>query len=71
MLTPLLNFVDTASRSADQGLTLVGGQVQGELPAGQKQPPRFMRDARLALGHLKNGGVKKVVERINARLGRK
>lgn len=71
VLTPLLNFVDTASRSADQGLTLVGGQVQGELPAGPKQPPRFIRDARLALGHLKNGGVKKVFERINARLGRK
>lgn len=71
VLAPLINFVNTASRSADRGLVLVGGQVQGELPAGPKAPSRLMRDAKLAVGHLKNGGVSKVVERINNRLNRK
>lgn len=71
VLEPLLNFVDSASRSADQGLVLVGGQVQGELAPGPKPSPQFIRDFKLALKHLKNGGVKKVSERIKARLARK
>lgn len=71
VLAPLINFVDTASRSADKGLVLVGGQVQGELPSGPKPPSRLLRDAKLAVGHLKNGGVSKVAERINNRLNRK
>lgn len=71
VLLPLINFVNTATRSADKGLVLVGGQVQGELPAGPKPPSRLLRDAKLAVGHLKNGGVSKVAERINNRLNRK
>lgn len=71
VLSPLINFVNTASRSADKGLVLVGGQIQGVLPAGPKPPSRLLRDAKLAVGHLKNGGVSKVAERINNRLNRK
>jgi glycosyltransferase involved in cell wall biosynthesis len=71
VLEPLINFVNTASRSADKGLVLVGGQIQGELPSGPKPPSRLLRDAKLAVGHLKNGGVSKVAERINNRLNRK
>lgn len=71
VLEPLVNFVDSASRAADHGLVLVGGHVQGTLPAGKKQQPKIFRDTKLALGHLKNGGVKKVAERIKARLGQK
>lgn len=70
VLAPLTNFVDTATRSADKGLVLVGGVVQGELPAGAKQPSKLSRDLRLALGHLRNGGVKKVAERVKTRLNR-
>jgi glycosyltransferase involved in cell wall biosynthesis len=70
VLAPLTHFVDTATRSADRGLMLVGGVTQGELPAGAKQPSKLSRDLRLALGHLRNGGVKKVAERVITRLNR-
>jgi hypothetical protein len=71
VLSPLVNFVDTASRSSDKGLVLVGGQQQGTLPTGPKPQSRLIRDAKLAFGHLKSGGLSKVVERINTRLNRK
>ena len=71
VLAPLSNFVDSASHAADRGLVLVGGQKQGTLSAGPKPPSRLLRDAKLAYGHLKSGGVSKVVERINTRLKRK
>lgn len=71
VLAPLVAFVDTASRSADKGLVLVGGQVQGTLPAGPQAPSRLMRDLKLAYAHLKSGGVSQVVFRIKNRLNRK
>lgn len=71
VLAPLSNFVDSASHAADRGLVLVGGQKQGTLSAGPKPPSRLLRDAKLAYGHLKSGGVSKVVERINTRLKRR
>lgn len=71
VLAPLVSFVDTASRSADKGLVLVGGQVQGTLLAGPQAPSRLMRDLKLAYAHLKSGGVSQVVFRIKNRLNRK
>lgn len=71
VLSPLVDFVNSATRSADKGLVLVGGQKQGELSAGPKPQAKLTRDLKLAIGHLKSGGVRKVAERINSRLKRK
>ena len=68
VLAPLLAFVDDSSHAADRGVTLCTGRVQGDLTPAHRPEPRIWRDAKLAVRHLKAGGVTQLLDRVRHRL---